>query len=110
MLAVDVLAATDCALCGTRPNRSGDLSDHSLIPGWEEVGFDSCAGELIYANTRRPGRTTFKRPAVPSGNASAAPSGLVCLAELPSATAARRWSFTAPEVTSPAHFISHTKF
>ena len=60
-----VLAAAVCALCGTRPNRSGDLSDHSLIPGWAEVGFDSCAGELIYAITRRPGRTTFKRPGVP---------------------------------------------
>jgi hypothetical protein len=51
-------------LCSTRPDRSGALDDHSLIPGWEEAGFDTCVGEVYYANQRRPGRTTFQRPEV----------------------------------------------
>ena len=64
MVLAVVLAAADCVLCSTRPDRSGDLDDHSLIPGWEEAGFDSCVGEVYYANKRRPGRTTFQRPEV----------------------------------------------
>ena len=36
----------------------------AIIPGWEKAGFDSCVGEVYYANKRRPGRTTFQHPKV----------------------------------------------